>query len=491
MTYLKVLVIGIVLALSIPIFAQPTEDERLISVIGVGDIMLGSNYPSEAKLPVADGKELLSRVSHILQDADVTSGNLEGCILNQGGNVKACKSGCYFFRMPERYVSYLVDAGFDVLNIANNHNGDFGVPGRENTVKTLKNAGLHYAGLKNICETSRFEINGIKYGFCGFAPNTGTVKITDIGYAKQLVSELKQDCDIVIVSFHGGAEGKAHNRVTRKTETFYGENRGNVYEFAHAVVDAGADIVFGHGPHVVRAAELYKDRFIIYSLGNFCTAGDFSISGISGYAPIVKVYTDITGKFVKGQIFSAVQKDKTGPVLDDNHSAAKEIKRLSGFDFPSNPLLISDDGTIERKENTVSVLDTGDRETLAQNIIDYSRQFLNKPYRRGYKGPDVFDCSGFTSFVFNNFGLQLTSGCITQINQGTKIAKENVQTGDLIFFKGRNVNSSRIGHVGIVTSNDEGRIRFIHACLRGVIEEELNQSKYYKSRYVTGLRVLS
>jgi cell wall-associated NlpC family hydrolase len=489
-------------------FAQQSEKD-LISVVGTGDIMLGSNYPSEAKLPAHDGKELLRNVKDILRDANVTFGNLEGCFLNEGGNPKPCKSGCYFFRMPNRYVNYLLDAGFDVMNIANNHMGDFGAPGRTNTVKVLKEAGLHYAGLEAVCETSVFEINGVKYGFCGFAPNTGTVRITKLDYAKKLVSELNAECDIVIVSFHGGAEGKAHNRVTRNTESFFGENRGNVYEFAHAVIDAGADIVFGHGPHVVRAAELYKDRFIIYSMGNFCTSGDFSISGISGYAPIVKVFTDKEGKFVKGQIFSFLQKDKSGPVADANYSAAKEIKRLTELDFPQTNLTISNNGLIERKDakktqtGNLSLPNNGnsfladefhlfaDSISSIQNIIDFSKQFLGTPYRRGSKGPKTFDCSGFTSFVFKNFGYRLSSSCTTQVKQGEQVEKTELKTGDLIFFKGRNAKSKRVGHVGIVLSNDErGNVTFIHACRRGVRIDELNKSGYYKPRYITGLRVL-
>jgi cell wall-associated NlpC family hydrolase len=542
----RLLIISVTLVFSLKSYSQDTVN---VSIIGTGDIMLGSNYPSEAKLPVNDGKDLLRNVRTILQSADLTFGNLEGCFLNSGGTRKSCNSGCYYFRMPDRYVERLLDAGFDVINIANNHIGDFGQQARTNTVKVLKEAGLAYAGLKDICETSEFEINGVKYGFCGFSPNNGTVKITDLAYAKKIVAGLDKTCDIVIVSFHGGAEGPKNNRVTRKTETFYGENRGNVYEFAHAVIDAGADVVFGHGPHVVRAAELYKDRFIIYSMGNFCTSGDFSINGISGYAPVVKIYTDKKGVFRNGQIFSALQKDKTGPVIDETNAAAKEIKRLTELDFPETQLNIFDDGRIERKDKSMTnshqaiknitskplasltsayqrkqgsltaevpkalpikriaehilpklvvektfFIGQSDKKngafSFAENIVSYSKNYLGLPYRRGSKGPHNFDCSGFTSFVFNNFGYKLSSGCVEQVNQGAKIDKEQLQTGDLIFFKGRNVKSSRVGHVGIVVSNDKGNITFIHACNRGVIIENLNKSEYYKPRYVTGCRII-
>ncbi|MDR0427154.1 MAG: CapA family protein [Dysgonamonadaceae bacterium] len=514
----------ILFVFSLQVFSQEQQEQELVSVIGTGDIMLGSNYPSDAELPPYDGTQLFSEVKNILQNADVTFGNLEGCFLDKGGNVKKCKSKCYFFRMPNRYVNQLLDTGYDVINIANNHMGDFGEPGRKNTVKVLQEAGLNYAGLKDVCETSRFEINGVKYGFCGFAPNSGTVKITDIAYAQKLVKELDKDCDMVIVSFHGGAEGREYNRVTRQTETFLGENRGNVYDFAHAVIDAGADIVFGHGPHVVRAAELYKDRFIIYSLGNFCTSGSFNIRGISGYAPMVKVYTDKTGKFVKGEIISALQKDKTGPVLDSDNNAAKEIKRLTELDFPETNLLISESGLIERKDEKITqqeleflfkkmedeysskenrydysfidilsqkgYLDSSSRIT-AQEIIDFSKQFIGKPYRRGSKGPNSFDCSGFTSYIFKKFGYHLSGACVSQIHQGKQVDKKELKTGDLIFFKGRNAKSSRVGHVGIVVDNDaDGNLTFIHASRRGVIIDNLGNSAYYQPRYVAGVRVL-
>ena len=489
-------------------YASSFGQTDTVSVIGTGDIMLGSNYPSTEKLPPHDGKQLLREVKEVLRDADVTFGNLEGCFLDNGGDMKRCSSNCYYFRMPDRYVNHLLDAGYDVMSIANNHMGDFGEPGRKNTVSVLQKAGLNYAGLKDVCEVSRFERNGVKFGFCAFAPNAGTVRITDISYAQQLVKGLDADCDVVIVSFHGGAEGAKYNHVPKTTETFYGENRGNVHAFAHAVIDAGADIVFGHGPHVTRAAELYKDRFIIYSMGNFCTAGDFNILSICGYAPIVKVFTDKTGKFLHGKIISARQLDKTGPTLDNEHLAAKEIKRLTSLDFPSTNLLISNEGDISiiHKEAIVEEVtsapielegsDTSGTESenaqnnIIQDVIHLSSTFLGTPYRAGTSGPKTFDCSGFVSFLFNQFGLNLPRTCKSQMEQGVQIAKTELKPGDLVFFKGSNIKSSSIGHVGLVIENDDSQgVKFIHACRRGVIEEFLKDSQYYQGRYVTGVRL--
>ena len=228
-----------------------TEKNDTVTIIGVGDMMLGTNYPSTAYLPPNDGKDLLTPVINVLKNADVTFGNLEGTLLDKGGYVKNCNdpSKCYAFRMPERYAKYLTEAGFDVVSIANNHVRDFGQPGLKKTIETLQNEGIHFAGLQTHPSTV-FEINGMKYGFCAFAPNTGTVKIHDYEGAIKIVKELEAQSDIVIVSFHGGAEGSKHRHVTKKTEYYYGENRGNVYEFSHKLIDAGADVIFGHGPHI-------------------------------------------------------------------------------------------------------------------------------------------------------------------------------------------------------------------------------------------------
>ena len=320
-----------------------------VTIIGVGDVMLGTNYPSAAYLPPNDGKELLKDVNHILKDADITFGNLEGAILNQGPTVKKNCNKCYSFRMPEKLAENLKNAGFDVMSIANNHAADFGIRGLKNTQKVLKSLGIESAGLSTKPSVI-FTKNGVKYGFAAFAPNRGTANIRDIKKAKEIVKELEEKSDIVIVSFHGGAEGANHQHITKKTEYFYGENRGNVYEFAHAVIDAGADVVFGHGPHVTRAIEVYKKRFIAYSLGNFCTYGRFSLQGVSGVAPIIKVKITDDGEFISAKIIPIKQIGRGIVRIDGEKRAIKIIQQLTKTDFPELKLKIEDNGFINNEE---------------------------------------------------------------------------------------------------------------------------------------------
>ncbi len=323
-----------------------------LTVIGVGDIMLGTDYPSKAYLPPGnDCKPLLAAVQSILQDADVTFGNLEGCFLDSGEVVKKCDNPalCYAFRTPEAYFECIVDAGFDIFSLANNHSGDFGERGRNSTKRLIEEAGLCHAGLLD-SPTMVFEKDGIRYGLAAFSPIDGTCRIeTDsIPEAQRLIRELAKKSDIVIVSFHGGAEGRRHQHVPRKTEIFYDEDRGNVYLFARKMIDAGADIVFGHGPHVTRAIDLYKNRFIAYSLGNFCTYKRFSLKGASGIAPIIKVFVDKQGQFLKATVTPVYQNKTSGPKIDTQKRAIKQLQDLTNADFPEAGLVITDEGEVRK-----------------------------------------------------------------------------------------------------------------------------------------------
>ena len=330
------------------------DPNREISIACVGDMVLGINYPDNAPLlPVHDGAHLFDDVKQTLTTADIAVGNLECLLLDKGGVCRTVRDQryAYFFRSPERYVNHFVNAGFDFLCIANNHLRDFGEEGVVSTMRILDEAGIAYAGLKDRAELAVLEQDGIRYGFCAFAPFIDMCDIHDYDLVRNNIRILREEmkCNFVIVAHHGGAEGKSATRVTRKDEWFGGGPRGNVYEFSHVCVDAGADLVVGHGPHVLRAMELYKGKLIAYSLGNFCTPYKMSIYGLSSYAPVLVVKLNSKGDFAGGQIVSARQQDRTGPKLDAANLAAKEIKRLTQLDFPETTLKIADDGTLSTK----------------------------------------------------------------------------------------------------------------------------------------------
>ena len=322
-----------------------------LCIIGTGDIMLGTNYPSRSYLPPGvDCSPLLGPVHHVLQSGDLLFGNLEGVFCSQGGTPKKCKdtTRCYVFRMPDRFSSCLVEAGYDVMSVANNHVNDFGAEGRNSTATLLDSLGIAFAGFITHPWTI-FSKNGVTYGFAAFAPNKGTMDLKNYQEAARITRKLDSLADVVIISFHGGGEGKDHQHVVRGDEEYLGFNRGSVYRFAHTVVDAGADVVFGHGPHVTRALELYNNRLICYSLGNFATYRRFNLRGPNGIAPIIKVSTDREGNFLSGEVVPVYQPGEGGPRIDPSGRATAKLIELTNADFPDQPLTIHPDGSIRKK----------------------------------------------------------------------------------------------------------------------------------------------
>ncbi len=321
-----------------------------LCIIGTGDIMLGTNYPSPFYLPPGnDCTPLLRPVHGVFRTGDLLFGNLEGVFCSSGGTPKECRdtTQCYVFRMPDHFVGCLTEAGYDVLSVANNHVNDFGPEGRASTAALLDSAGIPYAGFVTHPWTI-FEKGGLTYGFAAFAPNKGTMDLKDYAEAARITRMLDSLVDIVLISFHGGGEGKDHQHVVRGDEIYLGSNRGSVFRFAHEVVDAGADVVFGHGPHVTRAMELYRDRLICYSLGNFATYKRFNLSGPNGIAPIVKVYTDQQGRFLSGEIVPVYQPGEGGPRIDPRKRAIFKLIELTAADFPGQNLLIEPGGRFYR-----------------------------------------------------------------------------------------------------------------------------------------------
>ena len=303
-------------------------------------MMIGTDFP-ENHLPDDDGVSFLADVTPSLSSADIAFGNLEGVLLDGGEPAKKCSnpSACYLFRSPTRYAQRYRDAGFDVLSLANNHARDFGEEGRTSSMDALASVGIHHSGREG--DFASLEVNGLRVAVLAYAVTKDSNMLLDYALSEQTIADYHETHDIVIVSFHGGAEGRDVTHVPFAEEEYYGEPRGDVVRFARMAVDVGADLVIGHGPHVVRGMELYKDRLIAYSLGNFATYYGISVDGIKGVAPILFATLNDRGLFVEGKIVSTVQLRPAGPSIDDAQQALGLIRSLTIQDFKQSGLHFS------------------------------------------------------------------------------------------------------------------------------------------------------
>jgi len=328
-------------------FASSAPADASLRLRAVGDIMLGSDFPA-GYLPPDDGVGSLAAVAGLLRDADLTFANLEGP-LSDGGATTKCdptkpEGSCYAFRCPARYGRYLQEAGLDVVSTANNHSGDFGDTCRQQTEEHLDRLGIAHSGRPG--DVAELTVNGLSIAVIGFHASAATHDVRDIPTARALVRGLATGHDLVIVSFHGGAEGAKALHVPQGSETYFGEDRGDLRAFAHAVVDEGADLVIGHGPHLLRGMEVYQGRLIAYSLGNFATYGRFNVSGNMGIGAVLEVDLDREGRFMGGRLFATRQEGEGIPVPDDAGRAVDLVRQLSLEDFPTTAVGVARDGTL-------------------------------------------------------------------------------------------------------------------------------------------------
>ncbi len=321
-----------------------------ISLALTGDVMIGTSYPTP-RIPTNDAKNVFDDVKELLINADIALGNQEGALSDGGKCTKGSGPNSFAFRTPTRLTGNLKDAGYDYLGIANNHANDFGPEGARDTERTLDSLGIAYSGFKGHKPFAIIERAGKKIGCMAFGQNEYSMRNTDYALLRKTIAEAKKaGAEIIIVSMHGGAEGKSMRHLPRTGhEIFLGEDRGNLREFAHIAIDAGADVVYGHGPHVTRAVEVYKGHFIAYSLGNFATPYGMSLTGISGYAPVVTININGNGEFLNGKIHSFIQQPGVGPRKDASNSVAHEMRELTLSDIDNLTIDIDNEGNITKK----------------------------------------------------------------------------------------------------------------------------------------------
>jgi hypothetical protein len=320
----------------------PKVPEGVVAIVATGDIVMGST----PNLPSDGGRSFFSDVQTDLA-GDVVLGNLEGT-LSTGGGSKCGKgsTNCFAFQTPPSYARWLQQAGFTVLNLANNHAYDFGAGGLRQTTDALAGVGLEWTGRPG--QVTVQKVAGIRVALVGFAPYPWAQSLTDIAAAKKLVRRAARSADVVVVTMHAGAEGSDRQHVERGTELFLGENRGDSMRFARAVVDAGADLVVGSGPHVLRGMEWYKGRLIAYSLGNFAGYKVFSLGGPLSTSGILRVTLRGDGKFETGRLVPTHLVGAGLPAIDPAEAAHGVVRTLSRQDFGARAVKISSDGILSR-----------------------------------------------------------------------------------------------------------------------------------------------
>ncbi|MBB2945677.1 poly-gamma-glutamate capsule biosynthesis protein CapA/YwtB (metallophosphatase superfamily) [Actinoplanes lutulentus] len=328
---------------------KPVEESasvESISLSATGDIIMGS---APNKLPANDGDGFFDSVKKGLA-SDLVMGNLEQPLTGDTGTSKCgspARANCFAFRSPPKYANHLVEAGFQLLNTANNHSKDYGTAGYQNTVEALEGAGLEHTGAQD--QITVVEIKGVKVAVIGFSPYAGANNLNDLDAASTIVEKAKSEADLVVVQVHMGAEGSDKQHVKPGNELFFGENRGDPIKFSHAVIDAGADLVVGHGPHVLRGMEFYKGKLIAYSLGNFAGGGKtLSSNGVLKYAGILHVSLTKEGEYAGGKFLSTYMNTTGVPTRDAKNERGRElVNDLSASDFDDTAVSIGDDGTIK------------------------------------------------------------------------------------------------------------------------------------------------
>ncbi len=316
--------------------------EQVVTIAAAGDIMMGSNYPHDG-LPPDGGAGLFAAVAPILRSADIAFGNLEGTLTRTGSSTKDISTGrAYAFRTPPDYAVHLQAAGFDVMSLANNHIGDFGLEGVAATEAALVGHGIGFASKRG--EVPVLHVRGVSIGFIGADTYGASRNIVDPAPLLAEIAGVAATVDILVISVHAGAEGAGALHIRDAVETFHGENRGNLVAFSRDAVEAGADLVLGHGPHVPRGMEIHQGRLIAYSLGNFCNYRGFNLTGPMGLAPLLDVRLAADGRLLGGTVHSFRQTPPGGPVADPDGAAAGLIASLSREDFPASAPLFHADG---------------------------------------------------------------------------------------------------------------------------------------------------
>jgi hypothetical protein len=306
-----------------------------ISITDDGDMNFGMN----GRYPSGGATELFAGVAADLH-SDLTVGNLETALGDSGTTKCGPKpsSECFAFQAPASEAVDVAEAGFAAVNVANNHTDDAGSTGLQETDAALTAARLSWTGRPG--QITYLVRHGVKVALLGFAPYDYDSNLLDIPAAVAAVKQATQNAQLVVVFIHAGAEGAGAQHVRPGMETYLGEERGDPIAFAHAVVDAGADLVLGSGPHVLRAMQWYRGKLIAYSLGNFAGYYTLGLGGVTADSAILHVALRSDGSFAGGSVTPIRLAGGGMPVPDPSRTGIDLINSLSRADLGASGVRI-------------------------------------------------------------------------------------------------------------------------------------------------------
>lgn len=339
----------LVVAVPAPDTTPPPPPPRVgtLTFAFTGDINLGTTT-LPGGVPPDSGRAVLA-AAHPALVGDFVVGNLEGVFADTGVSEKCIgRTNCYAFRTPVFLAERLRDAGFTHLNLANNHSNDLGAAGRASTRAILNELNLQFYGpLGAIAIDTVLRGDSVSVvGLVGFTTYPFAYNLLDIERSTAVIDSVRPLVDVLIVTFHGGAEGSKALNTGHGPEFLGREPRGDLRRWARAVIDAGADAVIGHGPHVLRGIEFYAGRPIAYSLGNFATYRGFSVSGPLGITGVLQLELAGDGTFSAARLVPMNQARLRGPAPDPSGAAIDLLRRLSREDFGPTGARVADDGRI-------------------------------------------------------------------------------------------------------------------------------------------------
>jgi hypothetical protein len=321
--------------------AAPLPPGRPVTIAWGGDTTLGSSFGD----PPDNGFSVLREIAPVLAAADISAVNSEGTFAT--GGASKCGGGgdnCFAFRAPPRNASALRRAGVDIVNLANNHAFDFGASAMGETVTALKGQRVAVTGRPG--EITVLRVDGAKVAFVGFAAYGWSSDINNLPGVTALVRRAALRANIVVAFMHAGAEGSDKTHTPVGNEEAFGERRGDSRAFAHTAILAGADLVVGSGPHVVRGIEIFRDRLIAYSLGNLAGYKNFATGGTSSLSGILRTTLDADGSFLTGRLESLKLDGSAIPHKDPEARTAKLITQLSRADFGARGAVVRRTGTV-------------------------------------------------------------------------------------------------------------------------------------------------